>query len=564
MKAIDLHTHTKASDGTLTPSELVDLAVSKNLSAIAVTDHDTIDGIREAVNRAEYYQSIGTKIEIIPGIEFSSEYRGRDIHIVGLFIDYEGEYFQDRLRHFAHSRTKRNLEMCRRLTAHGMPVSYDEILKEYPDSSITRAHFARFLMEKGYVKSIREAFDRFIGDRGPCFVPRKKISPFRALEIIRRAGGFPILAHPVLYGLGSDSLDTLVERLSQMGLGGIEAIYSTYSSSDERDIRALASKYNLCISGGSDFHGKNKEDIDLGTGRGHLFVPEDLLEKIRASHKQMLAQRESFNIPKILFTDLDGTLLRSDKTISSHTLSVLEKWVEKGNYVALCSGRDINSVNMVAKELNLPKKNLFTIGYNGGQIFNNSTGETIFKCELSLEDIKYLSSEAKEAGIYMHTYSDTHIISPGPCPELDYYTRVIKTPVLFSEDITAPLDRASCKCILINIDNKDKLENFRLKMSPWAREHGISMMYSNPFYLEVIPSSCGKGRAVSELCKLINIPGIMAVAAGDEANDISMLEAADIAIAMLNGIDAIKDVSTLITDEDNDHDGLALALEGIM
>lgn len=564
MKAIDLHAHTNASDGTLSPSELVDLAVSKGLSALAITDHDTTGGIKEAMERASYHRSMGTNIEIIPGIEFSSEYQGRDIHIVGLFIDYDGEYFLGRIKHFADNRTKRNLEMCRRLTAHGMRVDYEELLKANPDSSITRAHFARFLMEHGYVKSIKEAFDRYIGDRCPCFVPRKKISPFRALEIIRKAGGFPVLAHPVLYGLGKEALDTLVRRLKEMGLGGIEAIYSTYTPSDERDIRALAKKYNLCISGGSDFHGKNKENIDLGTGLGHLFVPEDLLTEIRASHQVMNSEALTYQIPKILFTDLDGTLLRSDKKISSFTLDVLKRWVQNGHFIALCSGRDINSVNLVAEELNLPKEHLFTIGYNGGQIFDNSAAKTIFRCALRSKEIKFLSEAAKEAGLYMHTYSDTHIVSPGACPELDYYTRVIKTPVLFSEDITKPLGGASCKCILINIDDKDKLEAFRIKMAPWAKEHGISMMYSNPFYLEFIPSDSGKGRAVRELCKLCGIPGVMAVTAGDEANDISMLEEGDIAIAMKNGIDSIKDVSTLITDEDNDHDGLALALEGIM
>ena len=176
MNAIDLHVHSTKSDGSYTPTELVNYALEKGLSAFALTDHDTTDGITEALAAAK-----GKNIEVIPGIEFSSEYEGRDIHIVGLYIDYESDYFKRRLVHFVNGRKIRNVEMCTRLTEHGMPVTYEELEAEFPDCVLTRAHYAKYLLKHGYVKSVREAFDRYIGDHGPCFVPRKKITPMLSL-----------------------------------------------------------------------------------------------------------------------------------------------------------------------------------------------------------------------------------------------------------------------------------------------------------------------------------------------------------------------------------------------
>ncbi|MDE7250526.1 MAG: PHP domain-containing protein, partial [Lachnospiraceae bacterium] len=300
MNIVDLHTHSNKSDGSLSPAELVHLAAKKGLSAIALTDHDTTDGIDEAMAVAAE-----ENIELIPGIEFSTEYEGRDIHIVGLYIDHNSEYFKRRLVNFVNGRLIRNREMCRRLTEHGMPVTYEELIAEFPDSVITRAHFARYLLNHGYTKSLKEAFDRYIGDRSPCFVPRKKITPMRAVEIILKAGGFPILAHPVLYGMSMARLDQLVARLKQMGLQGIEAIYSTYAAADERDMRRLADKYDLCISGGSDFHGKAKPGLELATGYGKLFIPEEILDRIKERRKWMKENPEQLRYKKILFTDLD-------------------------------------------------------------------------------------------------------------------------------------------------------------------------------------------------------------------------------------------------------------------
>ncbi len=281
MNIVDLHVHSNRSDGSLTPTELVDLAVQKNLSAFALTDHDTVDGIHEALERARYWEEKGVQIEVIPGIEFSTEYKGKDIHIVGIDIDYEADFFKKYLTDFVNARIERNKKMCKNLQDAGIDITFEKLMEEYPGSVITRAHYARFLHEHGYTSSMKEAFERYVGDHTKYFVPREKVTPVQAVELILKAGGIPILAHPVIYGLGKTALDTLVSELKDAGLLGIEAVYSTYTPSDERDIKALALKHDLAISGGSDFHGKAKPDIDLAVGRGKLFVHEGILKGLR-------------------------------------------------------------------------------------------------------------------------------------------------------------------------------------------------------------------------------------------------------------------------------------------
>lgn len=281
MRAIDLHTHSTYSDGTFSVKELIDRAHEKELAAIALTDHDTVDGIDEAI---EYAAEKYPDLEVIPGIEFSTENEGKEVHVVGLYIDYHDKEFIDGLSAFIDSRTGRNIKMCKKLSEEaGIPISYEVLTEEYPGTVITRAHFAKFMVENGYVNSRNEVFDRYIGDHAPYYVEREKISPEDAINSILKAKGVPILAHPILYRLSDERLEALVSKLKEAGLVGIEAIYSTYELRDERQIKELAKKYDLLVSGGSDFHGANKPDIDLGTGCGKLFVPEDLLIPIKAA-----------------------------------------------------------------------------------------------------------------------------------------------------------------------------------------------------------------------------------------------------------------------------------------
>lgn len=313
MQQVDLHVHSTRSDGTFTPAQLVDYAMEKGLAAFALTDHDTVDGLEEAVSYAESLRQksdAGTRKqqeakpgsrtgadphceipcvpEVIPGIELSTEYQGQDVHIVGLYIDYHNKAFISKLQEFVDSRTVRNHKMCRLLQEAGIDVTYEALLREFPDSVITRAHYAKYMLNRGYVKSIKEAFDRYVGDHCPCYVPREKVTPVQAVKLILEAGGIPVLAHPILYHMSDARLDALTAELKDAGLIGIEAVYSTYKPCEERQIRTLAAKYGLCISGGSDFHGGNKPGLDLGTGYGRLFVPFSVLEELKAARVQRL------------------------------------------------------------------------------------------------------------------------------------------------------------------------------------------------------------------------------------------------------------------------------------
>ena len=181
------------------------------------------------------------------------------------------------------SRVSRNRKMCENLQGAGIDITYEKLLAMYPDAVITRAHYASYLLEHGYVKSRQDAFARYLGDHTKYFVPREKVTPSQAVDLILKADGVPILAHPPLYHMGNDRLDTLVSSLKADGLMGIEVFYSTYSNQDVRDMQRLAAKYNLLVSGGSDFHGANKPGLDLGCGYGKLYIPEETLLKIKAA-----------------------------------------------------------------------------------------------------------------------------------------------------------------------------------------------------------------------------------------------------------------------------------------
>lgn len=282
MTAVDLHTHSNKSDGSFSPAKLVDYAVAKGLSAVALTDHDTIDGLEEAVSHAETLRQAGKpSVDVVPGIEFSTKHEEKDVHIVGLYIAYDSPEFRTKLQEFVDSRTGRNIKMCRNLQDAGIDITYEKLQERNPDAVITRAHYATYLFDEGYVKSRPEAFAKYLGDHTKYFVPREKVTPEQAVSLILQVGGIPILAHPPLYHMGRERLDRLVSVLKDVGLMGIESLYSTYTNQDERDMMKLADKYDLLLSGGSDFHGANKPNLDLGTGYGKLFVPEEYLIKIK-------------------------------------------------------------------------------------------------------------------------------------------------------------------------------------------------------------------------------------------------------------------------------------------
>ena len=273
---IDLHTHSTESDGTLSPQELMQLAADTGLSAIALTDHDTVNGLKKARPIA---RKLG--IELIPGIELSTDYNGTEVHILGFYIDDTNETFLSKLQEFVESRDIRNKKMAALLQKEGFDISLKKLYQEYPESVITRAHFARYLTEHGFVKDRETVFRKYLGDNCRCYVPREKISPFEAINLIRLGGGLAFFAHPVLCHMNHDRLRFFVRDLKEAGLTGLEAVYSMNSPGDERNMKKLAAEYNLLISGGSDFHGENKPYIHLGTGKGNLRIPDIILNEIK-------------------------------------------------------------------------------------------------------------------------------------------------------------------------------------------------------------------------------------------------------------------------------------------
>lgn len=281
MKYIDLHVHSNCSDGTCTPEELVELAARQGLVAFALTDHDTVDGVGRAMKAAE-----SKHIQVIPGVELSCEYtisptRKKEIHILGYNLDWNQPELCKTLDAVAKERDDRNRKMCENLNNAGYPIDYESLVERFGDTILTRAHFARFLLEKGAIPSIDSAFKKILAQDGPYFVMRKYLTPEKGIELIKKAGGIPVLAHPLLYKMSVTELHDLLTELKGYGLRGIEAMYSRNRGNDEAFVRKLASEYNLFITGGTDFHGANKPDLEIGTGEGNLRVPVMLLENLK-------------------------------------------------------------------------------------------------------------------------------------------------------------------------------------------------------------------------------------------------------------------------------------------
>lgn len=280
MNNIDLHVHSNVSDGTLTPSEVVSLAVRNHLAAIALTDHDTLAGIPEAQAAALSETQKGNPIRIIPGTEISVSYRKKDIHILGLLVDPNNSSLYRSLENARIKRDERNEKMTAKLRSAGIDITIDKLREEEGEAVLTRAHFAKFMVKYGYCKNLPDAFNRYLNNDSPYYVQREYLSPEEAINLIHNAGGLSIVAHPLLYKYTLEEVEQMVAYLADLGIDGIEAIYSSNNGFDEGRMRHLANKYNLEITGGSDFHGANKPDLRLGTGRGNLKIPYSILEKL--------------------------------------------------------------------------------------------------------------------------------------------------------------------------------------------------------------------------------------------------------------------------------------------
>jgi predicted metal-dependent phosphoesterase TrpH len=276
MSRIDLHLHTTHSDGSLPPAEVLALAKQAGVSALAITDHDIVDGIPEAI-------TIGTSlgIEIIPGIEISSRWGDAELHILGYFLDWKDQALSRRLEQMRTSRHNRNPLIVEKLNDLGLALTYQEVQELAGTESVGRPHIARVLMQKGYVLSAKEAFDRYLAEGAAAYVPRELPDPAEAIAWLRAAHGIPVLAHPVWAKQDEAGLLKLCEKLKHEGLMGIEVHYSTHKPQQTKEYLNIAKRLDLLITGGSDFHGVTKPDIEVGIGRGGLKVSPKLLEPLR-------------------------------------------------------------------------------------------------------------------------------------------------------------------------------------------------------------------------------------------------------------------------------------------
>jgi 3',5'-nucleoside bisphosphate phosphatase len=255
---LDLHTHTTASDGGLTPADLILRAGQKHLDVIAITDHDTTAGIKPA------QQAAPESLVVIPGIELSAEDQGRDVHTLGYLMNIDDVNFQSRLSRFREDRYYRAQKIVNKLEALHLPLAWERIEALADGGSIGRPHIARAMIEAGYVASIQEAFDRYLDNGGPAYISRKRLSPEEAIEMIHEAGGVAVLAHPALI----ENYPAMVERLVLAGLDGVEVYHPDNSDEVRRNLFKLAEKYDLLVTGGTDFHGLETDDVtfaDLGS-----------------------------------------------------------------------------------------------------------------------------------------------------------------------------------------------------------------------------------------------------------------------------------------------------------
>lgn len=280
---IDLHTHSTASDGSMSPTALVRHAKERRLEAVALTDHDTVEGLEEAL-------AAGSQegLEVVPGIEISAEYPDSTLHILGYYMDFKNQAFLDSIAVLQEARNNRNPAIIKKLQDLGIDITLEEVAIEAETGQIGRPHFAQVLLKKGYIKNPREAFEKYLAKGKPAYMDKFRFQPAEAIGHIRKAGGIPVLAHPfTIKYKGAEEIEAIIAQMVDWGIMGIEAYYSEHSDTQVRLYKDLAEKYGLVITGGSDFHGQNIKGISLGTGKGSLHIAYKCLEKLKGRLKDV-------------------------------------------------------------------------------------------------------------------------------------------------------------------------------------------------------------------------------------------------------------------------------------
>ena len=255
MAVVDLHLHTTASDGRLTPTDLVHLVAKQGLEIVSITDHDSTEGLAEAIEAAREYP----QITLIPGIEMSADIPGNEIHILAYYIQYKDKGLQDTLQNFRDDRINRAKEIVERLSGMGMEVPWERVQEIAGEGAVGRPHIALAMVEKGYVTQTSEAFDKYLGRNGPAYSEREKLTPADAIELVRSCGGVAVLAHPSYVS----DLDNVIPELKGVGLVGMEVYYAQYSAEKIQELAQMANRYGLVPCGGSDYHGFEDRDEPL-------------------------------------------------------------------------------------------------------------------------------------------------------------------------------------------------------------------------------------------------------------------------------------------------------------
>jgi predicted metal-dependent phosphoesterase TrpH len=275
---IDLHVHSAVSDGSDPPEVIPELAKAAGCSAVALTDHDTLAGLEAARRRAA---EVG--IELVGGCEVSCAFSGTSTHVLVYFIDREEGAFHEELARFREDRVRRNRQLAQLLASLGIAITYEEaVAAASSEDSLGRPHFAGLLVAKGAAESIPDAFDRWLAQGRPAFVPKARVHPAEIARVARAGGGVCVLAHPLTLELAADELDRAVGELAGAGFSGIEAHYASYRPEQRRALAKLAARHDLVATGGSDYHGTVKPGLAVGTGRGDLNVPDAVLERLAA------------------------------------------------------------------------------------------------------------------------------------------------------------------------------------------------------------------------------------------------------------------------------------------
>ena len=272
---IDLHMHSTASDGTCQPAELIKKAEELDLNAVSLTDHDTVSGLDEFLSAGK-----NTNLNTIPGVEIAMLWHDREYHILGYWIDYKNKELLNLLAYIRENRESRNTKILEKLNLNGYKITMDDVLEKAKGESVGRPHIAAVLVEKGYFTTTKDVFSKCLATGGTGYVARVLPDPEKAIKTIKNAGGIAIWAHPFHRGKSNKEFDTNLKHFVELGLDGIEAYYTEFSDNQHNRAMQAAAELNLAVSGGTDYHGDNQPGIYMGTGRGHLRIPDKVYRSL--------------------------------------------------------------------------------------------------------------------------------------------------------------------------------------------------------------------------------------------------------------------------------------------